>query len=284
MINNKSELAQRFWEKGKLKDCPILDFHAHMGDNGGIFMPKKTASLMADTMKKCNTLITLFCGHEALFQPSIGEKYDIKAHNDFPDKFRLYHGVVSRYLDPEKDIERIENNPEMFVGFKFLCDYYSVPLSDPSHDPYWEYADRNRLIVLSHTWGGSKYNGKEEIEKVLDKYKNIVFVAGHSLNGHWKDAIELSKKYPNLYLEMTAVLDDRGALDLFIDKIGSQKILFGTDLPWFSTLHGIGAVLSAKMTDEDRRNIFYANGVKILKRFPWFEPLYGDYLKSQNIF
>ena len=56
MINSKSKLAQEFWEKGKLADCPILDFHAHMGDAGGIFMPKKTPEAMIDTMDNYNTL------------------------------------------------------------------------------------------------------------------------------------------------------------------------------------------------------------------------------------
>ena len=41
-------------------------------------------------------------------------------------------------------------------------------------------------------------------------------------------------------------------------------MLFGTDLPWFSPLHGIGCVLSAEITDEDRRNILYRNAEKLL--------------------
>ena len=39
---------------------------------------------------------------------------------------------------------------------------------------------------------------------------------------------------------------------------------------WFSTMHGAGMVLSADISDEDRLNIFYRNGDKILSRFPWY--------------
>jgi len=275
MINSKSELAQEFWEKGKLIDCPIVDFHAHMGDNGGIYLPKRTAEAMIDTMDNCNTILTCFCGHEALFTPSIGEKLDIAAVKKYPKKFKAYHAVVSRYLNPDDDLKRIRENTDVFIGFKFLCDYYGIPLSDPMHDKYWEYADNNQLLVLSHTWGGSKFNGYQEADKILSKYSNLTFIAGHSFHGDWDKAIELVKKYPNIYLELTAVLDDRGPLDLFIEEIGSERILFGTDLPWFSTHHGIGAVLSAEMTDDDRRNIFYRNGVKLLQRFSWFEKNMG---------
>lgn len=276
MINSKSELAQGFWEKGKLPDCPIIDFHAHMGDNGGIFLPKSTPDAMINTMDACNTILTCFCGHEALFVPSIGEKLDIAAVKKYPNKFKAYHAVVSRYLKPEDDIARVRENPDVFIGFKFLCDYYGVPLSDSRHDKYWEYANDNSLLVLAHTWGGSNHNGCKEAEKVLSKYPDLVFIAGHSFHGEWDKAVELTKKYPNLYLELTAVLDDRGPLDMFVQEIGSERILFGTDLPWFSTHHGIGAVLSAEMTDEDRRNIFYRNGVKLLKKFSWFEYMWKD--------
>jgi predicted TIM-barrel fold metal-dependent hydrolase len=273
MINLRSELAQRFWEKGKLDDCPILDFHAHMGDNGGIFLPKRTPEAMISTMDSCNTLITCFCGHETLFMPSIGVKKDIEAVKKYPNRFKAYHGVVSNFTDPESDLRRMEENPDIFVGFKFLCDYYSTPLSDPKHEKYWEYADDNKLLVLCHTWK-SPYDGVAEAEKVLEKYHNLILIAGHSFHSDWDKAVELVKKYPNLYLELTAVLDDRGPLDMFVKEIGSEKILFGTDLPWFSTHHGIGAVLSAEMTDDDRRNIFYRNGARLLSRFTWFEKIW----------
>lgn len=269
MINIDSRLAQEFWAKGKLSDCPILDFHGHMGDNGGIFLPKKTPEEMIDTMNRCNTMITLFCGHESLFIPSVGITKDMEAVRKFPKRFKAYHPVVSRYLDVEGDIDRVERNPDIFVGFKFLCDYYGLPLSHPMHKPYWEYANKNHLLVLSHTWDSS-LDGPEEAEKILKRYPNLIFIAGHSFHGRWHKAVELVNAYPNLYLELTAVLDDRGVLDYFINEIGSDRILFGTDLPWFSTHHGIGAVLSAEMTDDDRRNIFYRNGARLLKRFSWF--------------
>jgi predicted TIM-barrel fold metal-dependent hydrolase len=185
--------------------------------------------------------------------------------------------VVSRHLDPERDLADMEQYPDVFVGFKFLADYYKVPISDKRHDPYWEYADKHRLLVLVHTWGGSDYNCLRHAEEVLERYPNLIFIAGHSFHGKWEGAVELAARYPNLYLELTAVLDDRGVLDYFVDKLGSERILFGTDLPWFATHHGIGAVMSADITDDDRRNILYRNGKKLLERFPWFEEFWNKY-------
>jgi predicted TIM-barrel fold metal-dependent hydrolase len=274
VINPDSELAQRFWEQGRLPDCPLLDFHAHMYDAAGLFLPRKTPEQMLRTMDACNTILTCFCGHETMMLPSPDRAQDIDAVRRYPDRFRAYDAVISRYLSPEHDLKRVEDNPDVFVGFKFHGDSYQVPLSDPRHQPYWEYADHHRLLVLSHTWGRSPNDGPDEVEKILRKYPNLVFIAGHGFHDEWQRAPALARAYPHLYLELTAVLDNRGQLDMFVREAGSRKILFGTDLPWFSTHHGIGAVLSAEMTDEDRRNIFHRNGEKLLRRFPWFDAIW----------
>jgi len=80
----------------------------------------------------------------------------------------------------------------------------------------------------------------------------------------------MAKDYPQLYLDLCAVMDDRGVLELFVERAGSEKVLFGTDLPWFDPHYYIGAILSADISDEERRDIFYRNGAKILSKFDWF--------------
>ena len=131
MINSKSKLAQEFWEKGKLPNCPILDFHAHMGDDGGIFLPKRTPEAMIDIWTTVIHYLHVLADMKLLYA-TIGKKLDIDAAVKYPNKFKTYFTVVSRYLDYDNDIKLMEEYPNVFVGFKFLCDYYAVPLSDPS--------------------------------------------------------------------------------------------------------------------------------------------------------
>ena len=280
MINSKSTLAERFWEHGQLDDCPVLDMHAHMGSFYGGYIPLDTAEAVLAAMDRSHVVLTCFVGHGSLFAPQTGIGQDLEIARRYPDRFKLYHIVSSQTVQPEADLDRIEANKSSYVGFKFLSDYYQVPLSDQRHQPYWEYANENRLLVLAHTWGGSAFDGPGEVEKILDRYPDLIFVAGHSFHGDWDSAVRLAARYPNLYLEMTAVLDDRGALDLLVDKLGSERILFGVDMPWFAYTHGIGAVLSAGMTDEDRCNIFYRNGKRLLSRFPWFNPIWQKAVPS----
>ena len=273
-MNSASTLANGFWTDGFVLDCPILDFHAHMGGFYGGYIPNRNAEGMLHSMDRCNTVLTCFCSHHSLFAPQVGVNEDLLIARSYQNRLKAYHIVSSNSLSPEEDLARVEANADCYVGFKFLCDYYGVPLSDERHTPYWEYADQHGLLVLCHTWGGSQMDGPEEAEKVLSRYHNLKLIAGHSFFGQWEQAIRLSKQYTNLYLELTAVLHNRGPLDLFVKELGSQRILFGVDLPWFSYYHGIGAVLSADISDEDRRNIFYRNGKKLLGQYAWFQDVW----------
>ena len=265
MINNKSKLAQAFWESGRLEDCYILDFHAHMHQMAGIYFPSRSPEKMIETMKRCNTKLTVFCSHYALNYAGYEEEYNLNEAKRFPDYFLAYHSVIPYKTDYKQTIERFEKNREYYFGFKFHCDTHGIPLTYDVYAPFLEYMDANKLPALLHTWGHSENNGVDVVKKAACRYPNAIFICGHSFHGDWRYGAEVTRDCPNMICELTAVMDDCGAIELLCDKVGSGRILFGTDLPWFDTHHGIGAVLSADISDGDRRNIFYGNGERLLK-------------------
>jgi len=264
-INPDSELARRFWENERLDDCPVYDFHGHMHELVGGYIPAPEPEQMRKTMERAGMKSFIFCSHLALYSAIDAERHNIGPVKKNPDLFRAYMGVRSFDLDFKRDIELFEANPDVYVGFKFLQDYFHVALDAPCHDPYWRYADERRLVCLSHTWGGSKYDGPGNVRAVAERYPGVTIVCGHSIHSDWDSAVALCNEFPNVYLELTAVLDDRGVLERFVRECGSEKILFGTDLPWFSTFHAIGCIMDAEMTDDDRHNILHRNGERILK-------------------
>lgn len=274
MINQQSRLAERFWQHGRLDDCPIIDMHAHMHESANIYFPAPRPEDMIRTMDRCGTRMTLFCSHLALSCPEIGEKANLEPARKYPDRFKAYHAIQVGSLNPDRDILRVESNPDVYVGFKFLCDYQKTALSDSRHVPYFEHANEKRLLILAHTWGGSKYDGIDEVRKIAAKYPNLVLICGHSFHDDWDNGLTLVE-FPNVYYELTAVFDNRGVIERIAEKAGSERMLFGTDLPWFSTHHGVGSLLSADITDEDRHNILHRNGERLLSRFSWFASVMG---------
>ncbi len=90
-----------------------------------------------------------------------------------------------------------------------------------------------------------------------------------SVIGEYEKAVDLAGSFPNLYLDTCAVFESYDILEYFEQHGCARRIVFGTDLPWFSPLHGIGCVLSANISDETRHNILHRNARELL------EPLVG---------
>jgi len=261
----KETLRERFFRCGKLDDCPVYDLHGHMGPLEGACLPRCNPEDMIAAMDRAGVRLTVFCHHDALFAPDIGNAINLTEVRRFPDRFRAYCGVNPNYPDQvARDVEEFDDNRDVFVGFKLLADYFQVPITDERSAPAWEKANTDHLPVLLHTWGGSSYDGPQLVRQCAERYPDAQILMGHSCHGAWEEAVQLAVDFPNVYLELTAVLDDRGAVDLFVRKAGSEKIIFGTDTPWFNHHYYIGALLGAEMTDDDRRNILYRNAQRIL--------------------
>jgi len=267
MIGN-SLLAREFWEHGKSDTCPIYDMHGHMGAMAAIFFPRGEPEGMLRTMDQCGVRMLVFSHHLALFSPDTGNRASIEAVRRFPARFRAYCVVNPNYPElVEADLESFEEHRDVFVGLKFLSDYHKVPVNDQRYRLAWEFVDRFRLLLLIHTWGGSPYDGPAAIRPCLERYPHASVLLGHSCHGDWDGAVQLARDFPNVYLELTAVFDNRGVIEKLAGEAGSERMLFGTDLPWFDPHHAVGALLSARISDDDRRNICHRNAERLLRPF-----------------
>ena len=267
-MSNEASLADRFFAQGRLADCPIIDAHGHMGPLQGARLPRCAPEQMVSAMDRAGVQLTVFCHHSTLAVPDIGNRIAPGIVRRFPDRFRAYCGVNPNWPeDVRRDVERFDGLTDVFVGFKFLADYHRIPISDARYVPAWEKADAESRPVLLHTWGGSTYDGPGQVRKCAERWPNAQILMGHSCHGEWHEAGKLASEFPNVYCELTAVLDDRGAVEILLEHAGSRKLIFGTDTPWFSHHNYIGSLLGADMSDEDLRNILYGNAGRILAPF-----------------
>jgi predicted TIM-barrel fold metal-dependent hydrolase len=269
-----SQLAREFWEHGKSATCPIYDMHGHMGAWHSIYFPRAETADMIRTMDECGVRLLVFSHHMSLFAPDLGNTPAIEAVRRYPDRLRAYCSVNPNYPEAlERDLAALDAPaqdpliPNIFVGFKFLPDYHGVALVDDRYRPAWEYANEKALLVLTHTWGGSPLDGPDVIRQVAADFPRVKLLLGHSCHGAWDAAVALAQEFDNIYLELTALFDDRGILEKFVDEVGSHRMLFGTDLPWFDPHQAVGALLSADICDQDRHNICHRNAEQLLSPF-----------------
>jgi len=262
----RSPLAAEFWQFGKSESCPVYDMHGHMGPWHSIWFPRPEAADMVRSMDSAGVKLLCFAHHAALFSPEIGNAAAIEAVRAFPSRFRAYLSVNPHYPDLlARDLAEYDKLRDVYIGLKFLADYHGVPVTDDRYRAAWEFANDRSLPVLMHTWGGSACNGSAEARRIAGLYPNIKLFLGHCFNNHWHEAVAVANEHPNTCLELTSVLGRRGVIELFVEKVGSHRLLFGTDLPWFDEHQGIGSLLSADITDDDRHNILHRNALRILE-------------------
>ena len=266
-MKNDSQIAAEFMAAGRSKSCPVIDMHGHYGYFHGIYFPKPCADGMLETMDRCGVTCIVCSSHSSLVDMERGNREMAEVVSQHPGRFYAYRTINPNYpKTAAKEIARFPEDPG-FVGFKFHPSSHSYPVTGASYVPALEYANEHRLLVLSHCWGQSDTDGPKLFSKVVGKYPSATFLLGHSGYGEWEAAFAVARKSPNTYLELTAATRVSGIIARMVAEVGSEKVVFGTDLPWFDPHYGIGSVCFSRIADEDRRNILYRNAERLLAPF-----------------
>lgn len=142
--------------------------------------------------------------------------------------------------------------------------------------PVYETAQRLKIPVISH--GGLFLSDKDYTRsinfiKVLDSFPNLTLVIAHLGAGFWDESIDMAKKYLNLYFDTSAAihgddvqkpLSDDEAVAI-IRKIGIDKIMFGSDFPWYHPGRSLKRVLGLELSEEEKKAILSENAARIYK-------------------
>ena len=285
---NSSTIAREYIERGKSEDCPIVDMHGHFGLFGAQYLPASPPERMRNILIKAGVKRIVCSSFEALFgDVDYGNAILQKGIDDYPDTYLGYWVINPNYPKSITCVTKDFESSRGFVGFKFLPDYHTYPVTGRVYMPVLEYANERRLIILVHTWNGSAYDSPQMLAKVAEKYRGITFLMGHSGYGDWKTSVKIAKDFPNVYLDTTAVyvahdfanqpggsgtplpflpcLHVNGIIEFMVENATSRKVLFGTDMPWFSPHYVAGAVLFARIDDEARHDILHRNAERLLK-------------------
>ncbi len=264
---NPSPLAQEFLAKGKFESFDVIDMHTHPGPYSAIWFPNAEPAQMIHTMDRSGVKLICAAPHCALTDSKRGNAYTERMYAKWPDRVLGYWSINPNY--PERTKAEVEDfgNHKGFVGFKFLSDYHKYPITGDVYAPVLERANAERLLVLMHTWGGSQFDSPKQVEELAKRYPDAIFLMGHSGYGDWDASIHNALEYPNVYLELTAVHDANGVYEKMVDAGCSEKMLYGTDLPWFDPHYVIACVLFARISDADRHNILHRNAERLLQRW-----------------
>jgi predicted TIM-barrel fold metal-dependent hydrolase len=263
--NEKNSIAEHCWKYGN-PGFPVYDMHGHMGEHYAIYFKRSNPAEMVAHLKKAGVAKLVFSHHYALWEPSYRNENVFEICRQFPETLRFYVGINPHYPEIIKeDLALVDKWRPYAVGIKMLAAYHHVNVTDKAYEYALKFADERGIPVLNHTWGGIGHvNDAPSILKLVEKYQNIRFFHGHSFCGDYSMVQQVVNASAHSYLELTAIPGENGMIEELCRLVGSEKIIYGTDLPWFDEFQAIGGVVSAKISDADKRNILCDNVERIM--------------------
>lgn len=241
-------------------ECLVIDAHAHIGTGSYFPLYENDANSFLGSMDRigCNKcFISHYSGLINHTDLALEEMKQITAVA--PD--RLY-GYITADVGYPEDIDRQlqAGYDASFRAVKIHVSSSALPYDHPNYDKIYAFAEEHALPMLIHTWG----NELKNLEGQYKKYPHISFILGHAGSAMPSEYVRQAKTYSNVYLESCFSASTKGLIEYFVKEGLSDKLLWGSDVNFYSSEHQIGRVVFADISLEDKYKILGLNAAKVL--------------------
>lgn len=171
------------------------------------------------------------------------------------EKLEYYIAMGARGIKLHPPIQMTKPSNRLYLDICELAREYDLPiLFHTGHSPLSPEFER-------------KYVDVSDFEAVIKNFPDVTFIMGHSGIDYYKETAELGRKYENVYLELSG--QPPHAIKEMIDIMGSEKLLFGSDWPFYPVAFPLAKVLIAtEGNDKVREQILKTNAEHLLAKFP----------------
>jgi uncharacterized protein len=257
----------------------IIDAHAHNQQAGDEqvngfptpdmeFTPADWESFM--DKYACEKLF--LAASEALFFDQSGEAMTRALREFAPERF-YYFELFNPNLISDKYLSKLKRslrNPGC-IGIKIHPSSHKVEADDDRYEVIYQIAEEFSKPIMTHSWDISDYNPvqymshPDRFRKYLEKYHKMSFILGHAGGrpGAFDATVRVCKDFSNVYVDFAGDYYHNGVLEAFADKIGSDRILFGSDVNWFDPRCNLGLFLGANLPNDNILKMLRTNAQKI---------------------
>ncbi len=247
---------------------PIIDAHAHQGK---WFFPTRMADMQSfkKLMQRFNIKAAVYSSSKAVVYDFIEGNMELRRSLDPSSGVYGYVTVNPNYLElSRKEVKKYLEQPE-FRGVKFHTTYTGIPISSEEFTRIVEYAEPYDKPFLLHTYS---QRDVKDVEALAKRFGGTKFIMGHmggtdssGTGRNWKLAISTASEFSNIYLEICMTRLEAGKIEEAVDKVGSQQILYGSDMTLLNPAHTIGMVMSTEISKAEKERIFYINAKGLFK-------------------
>jgi len=242
----------------------VIDAHTHL--DAGRFDPRvfELGDRLGVELFLC-TDIGAFVAHPAIDEVREMNRTLARELRRYPDRLRGYCYVNPRYGAATMDDLRRSVEDDGMIGIKL---WIATLADDPLCDPILEYAAENRLLVLAHAWRKTvarfPYESTaDHIARAAARHPDVRFLMAH-LGGQPESAVDTVQPHPNVAVDTSGTIIGAGEVALAVDRLGAERVAFGSDLHHVDLTETVGKVLGARLDPEAERLVFGGNAERWL--------------------
>lgn len=259
-----AELVDNGLPLNKNLSFPVIDVHTHfVGEDAKtvdwIGSGRSVEQLIKVSKKLGINEIRTSPLDGLLYDGIIGNRVTDKAikDNDF-----IIKGYVTANPYYSEDIQLAVQklHDDNYIGVKLYPSKNYYPYEGDLYEPILKEASKVGKYFLLH-------GSPEEAEIIMQKYPDLNVLLAHSTQSYefMDKVVKLSQKYPQLYVDICCRYIINGAIEYLVQKIGSKKILFGSDSNLLSQEAHVGWIGYSELSFEDKKNILYDNAKQLVK-------------------
>lgn len=251
--------------------CPVIDAHTHIGPyhmSGWHQKYDRTETgLVLEDMSRLGIDCVVTAPH-VMVQERMTEANQMAAEmaTKYPGKVYGYISIVPPCgMDAvKKELDAYRDNPA-FLGLKFLTGYHG-DLLQPEYEYAMDFADEMGCPVLCHEYGNIP--DRKEFVQALKTRHNMKLLIAHQGGGFAADTracAPIIRDHENAYMEICGSLDNALPVEVIVDMVGEDKVIFGTDAINLDSKYELGKVAFSPLTDSAKEKVFAANYLRVLQ-------------------
>jgi predicted TIM-barrel fold metal-dependent hydrolase len=250
-------------------DIFIVDAHAHLGPYFNFMVGDDgSPAAMVRAMDRLGIDVSIVSPHIAITcDYREGNRHATAAAEQFPGRIVPFVVINPNYPIAEIEAEITHRHETTGIkAFKFHASLHKTDTMNEGYAPAYEYANEHGLPILSHSWSGPG-GPMKVIETLSGRYERVQFVNAHSSSG-WQvidDACALAERFDRVHLDLTGSRLVYGGLERMVERVGADRILWGTDSPFIDPRPALGRMLCAEVSDEAKRWMLGLNAKKLYR-------------------
>lgn len=154
------------------------------------------------------------------------------------------------------------------VGVKLAA---SRRASDELLDPICQAAAKHELPVLQHIWqhrrgevSGQEISDALDLIELASRHPDVDFLLAHiGGGGDWAHSLRALPDVPNVYVDLSGSGVDRGMLELCLECVGAERMVWGTDLTMDTGLAKLRALEAIGLSKADLSAVRAGNAARI---------------------